>query len=79
MSELPKLQATQVLNAIREGVELPRITADELIAAIRGGVGDAVWRMITSGTDMPCADFYETMRIAAEAAFSKASVQRRAG
>jgi len=29
---------------------------------VRRGVRDAVWEMITSGTDAPGADFYGTVR-----------------
>jgi hypothetical protein len=42
-------------------VKLPTITKEELLFA-RGGVNDAVWRMITNATQMPCLDFYDTVK-----------------
>lgn len=36
---------------------------DELLYdAIRKGVADAIWRMATNATDMPCADFYDMIK-----------------
>ena len=30
--------------------------------AVRQGVHDAVWRMITNATDMPCTDFFDAIQ-----------------
>ena len=35
---------------------------ERIYEAIQNGVSNAVWRMITSGTMMPGADFYEFVR-----------------
>jgi hypothetical protein len=43
-------------------MELPAISKQELLNAIRGGVHDAVRRMITNATDIPCAVFYDTLK-----------------
>jgi hypothetical protein len=40
----------------------PGVTAKDFLEAVRRGVRDAVWEMITSGTDAPGADFYGTVR-----------------
>lgn len=37
-------------------------TKEEFLDAVYRGVYDAMWQMITSGTDMPCADFYEMIK-----------------
>lgn len=39
-----------------------------LFDAIREGTYQAIWHMITSGTAMPCADFYDTVGRAVEKA-----------
>lgn len=33
-----------------------------LCDAIRKGVADAVWRIATNASDMPCADFYQAIK-----------------
>ena len=38
------------------------IEAAEVLEAISEGVRRGMWQMITSGTDMPCADFFDFMR-----------------
>ena len=38
------------------------MSKQELLNAIRDGVADAMWRMITNATDMPCADFYDSVK-----------------
>ena len=43
-------------------MKLPQMCKQELFDAIRAGVHDAIWRMITNATDMPCADFYEMIQ-----------------
>jgi hypothetical protein len=40
----------------------PGITTEQFLEAVRQGVYDAVWQMITNNTDMPCADFYDTVK-----------------
>ena len=47
---------------------------EKVYEAIAEGVDRAVWRMITSATAMPCQDFYDAIKDAAERAFSKAVV-----
>jgi hypothetical protein len=42
--------------------KLPTISKEELLDAIREGVHDAMWRMITGATSMPCHDFYATVK-----------------
>jgi hypothetical protein len=42
--------------------KLPRVSKEELLGAIRDGVHDAIWHMITNATDMPCHDFYDTVK-----------------
>lgn len=42
--------------------KLPTVSKQELLNAIRDGVADAMWRMITNATDMPCADFYDFVK-----------------
>jgi hypothetical protein len=43
-------------------IKLPTVSKQELLNAIRDGVADAMWRMITNATDMPCADFYDFVK-----------------
>lgn len=36
---------------------------DELLYdAVRKGVADAIWRVANNATDMPCSDFYESIK-----------------
>jgi hypothetical protein len=44
---------------------------ERIYQSIEEGVYRAMWQMITNATDMPCADFYDSIKIAAEKAFSK--------
>ena len=68
-----KLNREDMMEAVSEGVcrgivqigsrgghfDIP----DELLYdAIRKGVADAIWRVATSGTDAPCADFYDFIK-----------------
>jgi hypothetical protein len=39
-----------------------QLSKDRLYEAIREGVGDAIFRIATNNTDMPCADFYEAIK-----------------
>ena len=44
-------------------MDLPHdVTAEAFLEAVRKGVRDAMWQMITNGTDAPGADFYGTVR-----------------
>lgn len=38
----------------------------QIMQAIRDGVADAIWRIATNATDMPCADFYAAIAKGAE-------------
>lgn len=51
-------------------MKLENLDASEVYAAISDGVYRAIWQMITNSTDMPCNDFYDTIKDAAKAAFS---------
>lgn len=35
---------------------------DQIYQAIREGVADAMWRLMTNATDMPCNDFYDHVK-----------------
>ena len=50
-----------------------RLTKEELMLAISRGVSDAIWRIATNATDMPCTDFYEAIRYGTSEAVSKMS------
>jgi hypothetical protein len=41
--------------------------------AIRKGVAEAIWRVATNATDMPCTDFYEAIKDGAAEGISKVS------
>lgn len=43
---------------------------EEILQAIEDGVERAMWQMITNATSMPCQDFYDTIKEAAEKSFS---------
>ena len=47
-----------------------QLDPDRVYEAIAEGVDRAIWRMITSGTQMPGADFYATIGDAARQAFA---------
>ena len=49
-----------------------QLDPDRVYEAIAEGVERAIWRMITSGTQMPSADFYATIGEAARQAFGSA-------
>jgi|688.fasta_scaffold1069653_1 hypothetical protein len=38
------------------------IDEDRFYEAIREGVADAMWKLMTSATDMPCSDFYDSIQ-----------------
>lgn len=50
-------------DAIEGGVTqaLPDMDGVRLYRAISDGIENAMWRMITNATQMPCADFYEAV------------------
>jgi regulator of replication initiation timing len=50
---------------------LGQLDPERIYKAIQDGVHDAIWQMITNNTDMPCADFYDTVKSAATKAFSE--------
>lgn len=51
----------QMLDAVRDEVSAAFPSAEQIVEAIRDGVRAAMWQMITNATDMPCADFYDTI------------------
>jgi hypothetical protein len=59
----PRFGREDIVAAVREDVrqalELP---PDLLHEAIRQGVADAVWRLATSGTATPHADFFDAIK-----------------
>jgi hypothetical protein len=48
---------------------------DRFYEAVADGVERAMWRMITNATQMPCEDFYDTIKEAAEKALIAASAK----
>ena len=56
------------------GINYDDLDKQEIYNAITEGVDRAMWRMITNATDMPCHDFYDTIKDAAEKAFSSCVV-----
>lgn len=38
------------------------LSDEQILEAIRKGVHDAMWQMITNATQMPCADFFDTLK-----------------
>jgi hypothetical protein len=49
---------------------------DRFYHAVREGVADAMWRMITNATDMPCADFFEMVRKGVAEGFKRAAADK---
>ena len=47
---------------------------EKFYEATAAGVDRALWRMITNATQMPCTDFYDTIKEAAEKSFSNCVV-----
>jgi hypothetical protein len=43
-------------------IQADRLDPERIYKAIQDGVHDAMWQMITNNTDMPCADFFETIK-----------------
>lgn len=65
-----------VYEAIRDQMAMPEIDREDIKSAIENGVYRAIWRMIVNNTDAPCADFYDTIKEAAENAFSSCTLGR---
>jgi hypothetical protein len=67
------LDPRDVIEAIERGIfsAITELDGNKIYEAIRQGVHDAIWAMIRSGTDMPCADFYDTIKEAAREAFNQ--------
>ena len=68
-----KLDRDDMMEAVAEGVRqaLVEIARDRerfdaphelLYNAIRQGTKDAIWAVATNATDMPCSDFYQTIK-----------------
>lgn len=55
------------------------LTNQQLYDAVRDGVDNAFWRMITNATSMPCHDFYDTIKRAAQEAFEKVALFKDEG
>lgn len=51
-----------------------KLDPEKVYGAISKGVENAIWRMITNATDMPCADFYEAIQNAATKAFDNVTI-----
>jgi len=51
------------------------IEVDDIKEAIYRGVYDAMWQMITGATDMPCHDFYDTIKDAIKESIEKLNVE----
>jgi len=61
-----------MMEAVAEGVARAfDVPSDTLLHAVRQGVADAIWRVATNATDMPCADFYETIKEGVSEAMSR--------
>jgi hypothetical protein len=60
----------------KDEVELPAISKEELLGAIREGVHDAMWRMITNATQMPCADFFASVEDGVAAGIERAAEKK---
>jgi len=54
------------------------LNPDKIYEAISTGVERAMWQMITNNTDMPCADFYDTIQKAAKEAFEEVTIPAEA-
>lgn len=51
-----------------------KLEPEKVYDAISKGVENAIWRMITNATDMPCADFYDSIQKAATEAFDNVTI-----
>jgi hypothetical protein len=77
--QLKNLDPPHTHDAIAHGVfqAFPALDPDKVYRAISQGVYDAIWRMITNATQMPCADFYDTIKEAAREAFSQMDLEEK--
>jgi len=59
----PEITHEFLSSAIEDGVSqmLPDMGDGRLQRAITNGIENAMWRMMTNATQMPCADFYEAV------------------
>jgi hypothetical protein len=74
MSEKPEWpDSDEILYAIREEIGDCLPTSNEILKAVRDGVADAMWRMMTNATSMPCADFYDSIKEGVEKAIQDVS------
>ena len=58
---------------IKEGLgdkplPIEKVNKYEFLDAVESGVKSAIWELATDATDMPCADFYESIKSGAESA-----------
>lgn len=51
--------------------EVRDLDAEKIYGAIRDGVSDAIWKIATNATSMPCADFYEHIKAGVREAVEK--------
>lgn len=54
--------STKKENHTHEAVGYPDLDPEKIYEAIKDGTCLAIWRMITNATDMPCADFFDTVK-----------------
>lgn len=71
---MPKLTREDLIEAATEGAKrafvemftddgnLAIVTAKDVFDAIREGVAHAIWRVATNATDMPTADFFDSVK-----------------
>ena len=72
---MPKLDADEIYKQIRAGVRDAfegKLLADLVYEQIHTGVQDALWQMITNATQMPCHDFYDSIKDAVKKAVAQA-------
>ena len=55
-------------NGSSEAPSMPYVSKDEILEAVFNGVKSAVWDVATNATDMPCSDFYDSIRQGVESA-----------
>ena len=72
-----KLDPERVYEAISDGVSRSMTLDDRrLYDSISEGVHSAIWQMIRSGTDMPGADFRDSIEKAARQAFEQVALDK---
>jgi len=64
MPDLPRITATELLDAIREGViqSLPAVSSADLLEAIRHGIRDAIADALGSRQEFRRAEVFEAIR-----------------